>query len=244
VYLRLPPAPLGKAQLHLPILTTEPRSASQLIVHEITLNKYCYCWSAVVVIQNNPAAISFIGDPRRRTRHNFTADGANTTKGECGATSPSSDHPPTEAQATRGPSPDNRLHRRTHSPTSTPDLSATLRTIGYAGRTHSSAASLDLTLLRKIGYAGRTHSPTASYDLCVPPDTKKPAAQSGLTRQQFVRTTEHLHRPTTQAAIATSLLTIWPPPPPHRVCTTPAVHQTSSATLRHTHRKFTSQHII
>ena len=27
------------------------------------LNKYCYCWSAVVVIPNNAAAVSFIGDP-------------------------------------------------------------------------------------------------------------------------------------------------------------------------------------
>ena len=54
-YLRLPPATLGKAQWHLPILTTEPRSASQLTVHEITLSKYCYCWSAVVVIPSNPA---------------------------------------------------------------------------------------------------------------------------------------------------------------------------------------------
>ena len=53
-YLRLPPATLGKAQWHLPILTTEPRSATQLTVHEITLNKYCYCWSAVVVIPSSP----------------------------------------------------------------------------------------------------------------------------------------------------------------------------------------------
>jgi len=59
VYMRLPSAPLGKAQWHLPILTTEPRPASQLNLHEITLNKYCYCWSSVVVIPNNSAAISF-----------------------------------------------------------------------------------------------------------------------------------------------------------------------------------------
>jgi len=75
------------------------------------------------------------------------------------------------------------------------------------------------------------------------PDNQQPAAQSRLTCRQFVRTTAHLHRPTTQAAIATSLLTIWLPPPPHRICTTLAVHQTSSTTLQHTHLKFTSQRI-
>ena len=197
----------------------------------------------VITFIGDPDVITFIGDPRRRTQHDFTADGANTTTGGCGTTSHSSGPSPTGAQATHGASLDNRLHRRTHSPTATPDLSVPLRTIGYAGQTHSSAASPDLTFLRATGYTGRTHSPTASPDLCALPDNQQPAAQSRLTCRQFVRTTAHLHRPTTQAAIATSLLTIWLPPPPHRICTTLAVHQTSSTTLQHTHLKFTSQRI-
>ena len=49
----------GEGPWHLPILATEPPSASQLTLHEITLNKYCYCWSAVVVIPNSPAANFF-----------------------------------------------------------------------------------------------------------------------------------------------------------------------------------------
>ena len=165
--------------------------------------------------------ITFIGDPDEE--HNTTSQQTEPTQQREGAAqhhTPATLHPQGHKQPT-----------------------ALLRTIGYTGRTHSPTASPDLTLLQTTGYAGRTHSPTASPDLCAPPDNQQPAAQSGLTRRQFVRTTAHLHRPTTQAATATSLLTIWPPPPPHRICTTPAVHQTSSATLRHTHRKFTSQRI-
>ena len=133
-------------------------------------------------------------------------------------------------------SPDNRL-RMTYS------LVCSLAAGSHASPDNrlrrADSLAYSLTILRTIGYAGRTHSPTASPDLCPPPDNQQPAAQSGLTRRQFVRTTAHLRWPTTQAANNTSLLTIWPPP--HGISTTPAVHQTSSATLRHTHRHFTSQ---
>jgi len=51
------PTPAPAATTHHVSPTTEPCSASHLTVHEITLNKYCYCWSAVVVIPSNPAVL-------------------------------------------------------------------------------------------------------------------------------------------------------------------------------------------
>jgi len=47
------------------------------------LNKYCFCWSAVVVIPNNPAAISFIGDPDEE--HDTTSQQTEPTQQREGA---------------------------------------------------------------------------------------------------------------------------------------------------------------
>jgi len=74
-------------------------------------------------------------------------------------------------------SPDNRLPRRTHSSTASPDHHASPDN-RLPRRTHSSTASPDHHASPDNRLPRRTHSPAASPDFCATPDNQLPRTDS------------------------------------------------------------------
>jgi hypothetical protein len=159
----------------------------------MTENKHIYWWpptNDTTALQHDGEQVHIIDDPRQRTRltrlktRHDKATRSFTTRG----TKPHSTGP-----STTGAEQPTALLRtigctvRTHSPAATPDLSAPLRIIGCPradSLAHSLAGSSRFS--GQQAAHGRTHSPTASPDLHASPGNR--LSTGGLTRPQPCRT--------------------------------------------------------